>query len=91
MNISLPAALKEWVDTQIQEGGYSTASEYVRQLIREEKRRQMRLAVEAKLEEGEASGEPVPVTGRTWKDTEERVAQRLQSHARKRRLNGKNR
>lgn len=89
MNISLPPALKQWVDRQIDEGGFSTASEYVRQLIREEQKRQLRLAIEAKLEEGEASGEPVPVTERTWKDTNERVMQRLHSKARKRRRNGK--
>ena len=34
MNISLPDALKSFVDTQVTERGYSTSSEYVRELIR---------------------------------------------------------
>lgn len=34
MNISLPDALKSFVDTQVAERGYSTSSEYVRELIR---------------------------------------------------------
>ena len=34
MNISLPEALKSFVDTQVAERGYSTSSEYVRELIR---------------------------------------------------------
>jgi hypothetical protein len=52
---------------------------YVRQPIREEQLRQGRLAVEAKLEEAEQSGEPVPVTAKTWKDSEKRVAERLKA------------
>jgi antitoxin ParD1/3/4 len=83
MNISLPATLKQWVDQQIDRGGFGTASEYMRQLIREEQKRQTRLAVEAKLEEAERSGEPVPVTAKTWKETEMRVEQRLKLTARK--------
>ena len=34
MNISLPDALKSFVDAQVTERGYSTSSEYVRELIR---------------------------------------------------------
>src|SRR4051812_25067258 len=34
MNISLPDPLKEFVDGQIAQGRYSSASEYVRELIR---------------------------------------------------------
>lgn len=34
MNISLPDTLKSFVDAQVAERGYSTSSEYVRELIR---------------------------------------------------------
>lgn len=34
MNISLPSALRVFVDEQVARGGYSTSSEYVRELIR---------------------------------------------------------
>jgi antitoxin ParD1/3/4 len=34
MNISLPDALKAFVDAQVTQGGYGTSSEYVRELIR---------------------------------------------------------
>jgi antitoxin ParD1/3/4 len=90
MNISLPAPLKEWVDQQIARGGFGTASEYIRQLLREEQLRQARLAVEAKLEEAEASGKPEPVTAKTWEESEQRVAERLKA-ARKRKPHGENR
>ena len=34
MNISLPDALKDFVDEQVDQRGYGTSSEYVRELIR---------------------------------------------------------
>jgi antitoxin ParD1/3/4 len=43
MNVSLPDALKSFVDQQVTQGGYSTSSEYVRELIRkDQERRQLR-------------------------------------------------
>src|SRR6185503_7939581 len=36
MNISLPDSLKEFVDEQVEQRGYGTSSEYVRELIRKE-------------------------------------------------------
>lgn len=39
MNISLPGELKEFVDDQVATRGFSTSSEYVRDLIRREKER----------------------------------------------------
>lgn len=40
MNISLPEALKSFVDDQVTTRGYGTSSEYVRELIRKDKDRQ---------------------------------------------------
>jgi antitoxin ParD1/3/4 len=40
MNISLPEPLKSFVDEQVALRGYSTSSEYVRELIRKEQDRQ---------------------------------------------------
>ena len=40
MNISLPEALKSFVDDQVSTRGYSTSSEYVRELIRRDQDRQ---------------------------------------------------
>ena len=34
MNISLPDKLKAWVDARVAEGRYSSASDYVRELMR---------------------------------------------------------
>ena len=40
MNISFPEALKSFVDDQVSTRGYSTSSEYVRELIRKDQDRQ---------------------------------------------------
>ena len=40
MNISLSEALKTFVDDQVGERGYSSSSEYVRELIRKDRDRQ---------------------------------------------------
>ena len=39
MNISIPSALKEFVDQQVTTAGYGTSSEYVRELIRHDQDR----------------------------------------------------
>ncbi len=39
MNISLPEALKSFVDKHVNQGGYGTSSEYVRELIRKDQER----------------------------------------------------
>jgi antitoxin ParD1/3/4 len=36
MNVSLPNAMKSFVDEQVAERGYGTSSEYVRELIRKD-------------------------------------------------------
>lgn len=34
LNLSMPSALKAWIDSRVAEGRYSSASDYVRDLIR---------------------------------------------------------
>lgn len=52
MNISLPEALKSFVDDQVSQRGYGTSSEYVRELIRKD---QDRLQLKSLLLAGAAS------------------------------------
>lgn len=60
MHISLPEPLKEWVEEQVSERGFGTASEYVRQLLREEQIRQARETVDQKLLAAIERGKPIP-------------------------------
>lgn len=56
MNISLPETLKEFVDAQVQIRGYSTSSEYVRDLIRNDQIRQAEQRLASLMLEGLESG-----------------------------------
>jgi antitoxin ParD1/3/4 len=52
MNISLPEPLKQFVELQVASGRYSSASEYVRELIREDERRRAEDRLEFLLLQG---------------------------------------
>jgi antitoxin ParD1/3/4 len=67
MNISLPEALKEFVDQQISAGRYSSASEYVRELIRGDEKRKTDERLDALLLEG-LQGAETELTASDWKD-----------------------
>ncbi len=54
MNISLPDQMKQWVEENVQTGRYANASDYVRDLIRQDHMKLQKLR-EA-LIEGENSG-----------------------------------
>ena len=56
MNISLPEALKDFVNDQVSARGYTTSSEYVRELIRKDQDRQR---LRALLLEGAVSTQAV--------------------------------
>lgn len=44
MNVSLPDAMKDWVEMQAQSGRYGNASDYVRDLIRHDQERKDKIA-----------------------------------------------
>jgi antitoxin ParD1/3/4 len=77
MNISLPDEMKAFVEAQMAQDGYASASEYLRYLIREDQKRRARLALEAKLLEG-LQGPTVEMTPEDWdsieRDAQEQVA-----------------
>lgn len=57
MNISLPDPMRDWVQTQIQDGKYSSSSDYVRDLIRrDQETRQQQQVLQAAITEGLKSG-----------------------------------
>ncbi len=70
MNISLPETLKSFVDEQVNERGYGTSSEYVRELIRRDQQRQQ---LRAQLVEGAVSGPTTPVNGSYFESLRTRV------------------
>ena len=75
MNISLPEALKSFVDQQVSARGYSSSSEYVRELIRKDKDRQR---VRALLLEGASSPPAVTADADYFGRLRDRVRQASQ-------------
>jgi antitoxin ParD1/3/4 len=57
MNVSLPDAMKEWVEAQARSGHYSNASDYVRDLVRrDQERRRVIAELQTLISEGIDSG-----------------------------------
>jgi len=80
LNISLPSSLKEFVETQVQESGFSTPSEYIRNLVRDDQKRRAEEKLEALLLEGLNSGEPIEITPEYW---EKKRTQLIERHNKK--------
>lgn len=68
MNISLPATLREYVEHCVEEEGFGSVSEYIRQLVREDQKRKDQEKLEALLLERLHSGKSSPLTKRDWGD-----------------------
>jgi len=73
LNVSLPKPLRDWVDRLVIERDYSTASEYIRELVREDRNRRIRTEVDAKLHEALASGPALPMTRKDWDSVRARM------------------
>lgn len=59
MNVSLPDAMKAWVEAQVDGGRYGDASAYVRDLIRRDRARKDAIAaLQTAVTDGIESGEP---------------------------------
>lgn len=82
MNISLPDPLKEFVDHQIAEGRYSSVSEYIRELIRDDEKRKAEDRLEALLLEG-LEGEETPLTHQDFDDIRKEALVQLKRRKKK--------
>ena len=52
VNISLPDQMKQYIESRIGEGGFNTTSEYFRDLVREDQKRQAEARLESLLLRG---------------------------------------
>lgn len=67
MNIALPKSLKVFVQTQVTNRGYSSASEYIRELIRADHDERAWADLEAEIIKGLKSGKSTQLTSDDWK------------------------
>ena len=77
MHISLPEALKEYVQRRVLEGNFSNPSDFVRALIRFDQEREEERRVEQLLLDGLASGEAQLLTKEDWDYIRSEVRARL--------------
>ena len=73
LNISLPESMRAFIDEQITQGGYSTASEYIRDLIRQAQKQAAQEKLDNLLLEGLESGKSIEVTDEWWQEKQERL------------------
>ncbi len=76
INISLPDSMKAYIEEQVNKGGYSTVSEYFRELIRQDQKRKAAERLETMLLEGLDSGSSTPMTQKDWEDIRQSVRDR---------------
>jgi len=82
MNVSLPGAVREFVEHQVEQGGYATPSEYVRRLVRHAAREKARERLEQLLLDGLNSGPAVRITPQWWAERRAELARRLRERGR---------
>jgi len=82
MNVSLPEPLKEYVDGKVASGIYGSASEFVREAIREklqrdQDRQEAKATLAGKLLDGLNSGRPIPFTDDYFKRKKSALSERI--------------
>ena len=80
MNIAIPKQLKTFVQRQAERRGYSSVSEYVRDLIRGDQESQAIAMLEAEYLKGLESGPATPMTQQDWQEIREEVRRRVAKH-----------
>ncbi|MGH9841416.1 MAG: type II toxin-antitoxin system ParD family antitoxin [Blastocatellia bacterium] len=83
MNISLPDPLRVFIEERVVEGGYSTISEYFRELVRLDRKRQAEEKLESLLVEGLNSGQAKPLTKADLDEVKRVVRQRITDRRKK--------
>jgi len=79
INISLPELMKVFVEEQVAQGDYNSASEYVQELISQDQKRKAQERLEGLIIEGLDSGEPIEVTDEWWEQKRTQLMDSLRS------------
>jgi len=80
INISLPESMRTYIEEQVAQGGYSTVSEYFRELIRQDQKRKTTERLEGMLLEGLESGNATAMTEEDWMEIRQAVRSRISKH-----------
>ncbi|MBX3289733.1 MAG: type II toxin-antitoxin system ParD family antitoxin [Acidobacteria bacterium] len=78
INISLPESMRAYVEQKIESGGYGTISEYLRELIRADERREMEY-FDKLIADAYANGPVVPLTKEDIELARQETLRRIQT------------
>jgi antitoxin ParD1/3/4 len=73
MNISLPDTMRAYVEELVAQGGYSSVSEYFRELVRQDQKHRAKEQLQTMLLEGLNSGNATEMTAQDWEDIRKTV------------------
>ncbi|OBQ35562.1 MAG: transcriptional regulator [Anabaena sp. CRKS33] len=73
MNISLPDTMRDYIEEQVAQGGYSSVSEYFRELVRQDQKHRANERLQTMLLEGLNSGNATEMTAQDWEDIRQAV------------------
>ena len=76
LNISIPENMKEWIKNQTENGKYTSASDYLRDLVRADQRTKEEL--DNMLLKGLESGTAIEVDIAYWKDKKKRLKSKIE-------------
>lgn len=80
ITITLPEPLHQFLERKLADGGYRSEGEYMQALLEAERLGEEQLAawesLREKVEEGLASGAPIPATDEFWRDFKAELAER---------------
>jgi antitoxin ParD1/3/4 len=60
LSFALPETMRSYIDARVTSGHYGNTSEYIRELVRKDQTEEAKARLRALIEEGLASGPPVP-------------------------------
>ncbi len=83
MNISLPDPLREFVETSVRDGNYSTISEYFRELVRADQKQKAEQRLEKLLLEGLNSSPAKLLTKADMDEVRRVVSERIAARKKK--------
>lgn len=69
--------MKTWVHGQTRQAGFSTVSEYIRDVLRREQKRLDRAEIDEKLLEAVEAGQSAPMTSADWQKLREKGRQKV--------------
>ncbi|MBD2312133.1 type II toxin-antitoxin system ParD family antitoxin [Desertifilum sp. FACHB-1129] len=79
MNVSLPDTMRDYIEEQVKTRGYGSVSEYMRDLIRQDQKRNAQEQIETLLLAGLESGTATPMSDRDWAEIRQAVQDRLKN------------